>query len=114
MRSWRLPEIETPDGSRSPVVLHSSDESRAVLIGLLPGQELGDHQVKEHAFLVVVEGAAEIEAGGDKLDAEVGTMVSFDPDERHIVRSEAGAKLLLMLAPWPGEGHYRGGGPEGA
>jgi quercetin dioxygenase-like cupin family protein len=112
VRSWHLPEIETPDGSRSPVVLHSSDEARAVLIGLLPGQELGDHQVKEHALLVVVDGTARIEAGGETLDADVGTMVSFDPDERHVVASDSGAKILLMLAPWPGEGHYRGGGPE--
>jgi quercetin dioxygenase-like cupin family protein len=109
VRSWRLPEIETPDGSRSPVVLHSAEEGRAVLIGLLPGQELGDHQVKEHAFLVVVDGTARVEAGGEKLEAGVGTMVAFDPDERHVVASDSGAKILLMLTPWPGEGHYRGG-----
>lgn len=109
MRSWRLPEIETPDGSRSPVVLHSSDEARAVLIGLNPGQELGDHQVKEHAFLVVVEGKARIEAGGESIEADAGTLVKFEPDERHVVASDAGAKILLLLAPWPGDGHYRGG-----
>ena len=108
MRSWQLPEIETPDGSRSPVVLHSSEECRAVLIGLLPGQELGDHQVREHAFIVVVDGTARIEAGEEKLEASVGTMVAFDPAERHVVASESGAKLLLILAPWPGAGHYRG------
>ena len=108
MRSWRLSEIETPDGSRSPVVLQSSDEGRAVLIGLLPGQKLGDHQVKEHAFIVVVDGTARIEAGGETLEADAGTMVAFDPDERRVVASESGAKLLLLLAPWPGEGHYRG------
>jgi quercetin dioxygenase-like cupin family protein len=108
VRSWRLSEIETPDGSRSPVVLQSSDEGRAVLIGLLPGQKLGDHQVKEHAFIVVVDGTARIEAGGETLEADAGTMVAFDPDERRVVASESGAKLLLLLAPWPGEGHYRG------
>ena len=108
MRSCRLPEIETPDGSRSPVVLHSAEEGRAVLIGLNPGQELGDHQVKEHAFLVVVDGTARIEAAGETLDADAGTMVAFDPDERRVVASDSGAKILLMLAPWPGEGHYRG------
>ena len=64
MESWSLPEIPTPEGSRSPVVLRSADEARAVLIGLDPGQELGDHQVKEHAWIVVVEGRAEFEAGG--------------------------------------------------
>jgi quercetin dioxygenase-like cupin family protein len=109
VRSWRLPEIETPDGSRSPVVLHSANEGRAVLIGLNPGQQLGDHQVKEHTFIVVVDGTARIEAGGEQLEAEAGTLVAFDPDERRIVASEAGAKILLLLAPWPGEGHYRGG-----
>ena len=114
MRSWRLPEIETPDGSRSPVVLHSSEEARAVLIGLNPGQELGDHQVKEHAFIVVADGSVRIEAGGETLEAVAGTLVKFEPDERHIVASEQGAKILLLLAPWPGEGHYRGSEPASA
>ena len=109
MRSWRLPEIETPDGSRSPVVLHSSDEGRAVLIGLNPGQQLGDHQVKEHAWLLVVDGSARIGAGGAVVDAPAGTLAHFEPDERRVVASDQGAKILLLLAPWPGEGHYRGG-----
>jgi len=110
VRSWQLSEIETPDGSRSPVVLHSSDEGRAVLIGLNPGQQLGDHQVKEHVFLVVVDGTARIEAGSEALEAGAGTLVAFEPDERRVVASDSGAKILLLLAPWPGEGHYRGGG----
>lgn len=114
MRSWKLSEIETPDGSRSPVVLHSDNEARAVLIGLQPGQELGDHQVKENAFVVVVEGHATIEAGGETISAEPGTLVAFAPDERHALRSDGGARLLLFLAPWPGEGHYRGGGANAA
>jgi quercetin dioxygenase-like cupin family protein len=109
VRSWRLPEIETPDGSRSPVVLHSSGEGRAVLIGLNPGQQLGDHQVKEHTFIVVLDGQARIEAGGETLEVDAGTLVAFEPDERRVVASDSGAKILLLLAPWPGEGHYRGG-----
>lgn len=109
MRSWKLLEIETPDGSRSPVVLHSDEEARVVLIGLQPGQKLGDHQVKENALLVVVDGSARVEAGGEAVDAEAGTLVAFEPDERHSISSDGGVKLLLILAPWPGEGHYRGG-----
>ncbi len=109
MQSWNLREIDTPGGSRSPVVLHSDDEAaRAVLIGLEPGQELGDHQVKEHAWIVVVEGSARIGARGESLEAPVGTLVHFEPDERHFVATDAGAKILLLLAPWPGAGHYRG------
>jgi quercetin dioxygenase-like cupin family protein len=109
VESWRLKEIATPGGSRSPVVLHSEDASRAVLIGLDPGQELGDHQVKEYAFLQVVDGEVEIEAGGETIAAPAGTLVHFEPDERRAISSTDGARLLLFLAPWPGEGHYRGG-----
>jgi quercetin dioxygenase-like cupin family protein len=105
---WHLPEIQTPGGSRSPVVLKSEDEARAVLVGLEPGQSLGDHQVKEHLWLVVVEGTARIRAGGEEIEAPTGTLAHFEPDERHSVESAEGAKILLLLAPWPGEGHYRG------
>ena len=110
MQSWNLMEIDTPDGTRSPVVLHSEDgEARAVLIGLKPGQRLGDHQVKEAALLVVVDGVVAVEADAERVSAGSGTVFRFDPDERHSVSSESGAKLLLVLAPWPGQGHYRGG-----
>jgi quercetin dioxygenase-like cupin family protein len=108
MQSWNLRAIEAPGGSRSPSVLLSEDESRAVLLALEPGQGLGDHQVKEHAWLVVVDGSARIGGGGEELEAGVGTLVHFEPDERHFVQSEGGARILLLLAPWPGEGHYRG------
>jgi quercetin dioxygenase-like cupin family protein len=107
MESWLLPEIATPEGTRSPVVLKSEDQARALLIGLDPGQELGDHQVKEHAWLLVVEGEARIAAGDKAVDAPAGTLAHFEPDERHSVASEAGAKILLLLAPWPGPGHFR-------
>jgi quercetin dioxygenase-like cupin family protein len=100
--------IETPGGSRSPVVLFSDEHARAVLIGLEPGQELGEHQVKEHAFLVVVEGEVQVEADGDSIAAGPGTLLSFEREERHAVSSSGGARLLLLLAPWPGPGHYRG------
>jgi quercetin dioxygenase-like cupin family protein len=111
VESWHLPEIQTPGGSRSPVVLKSEDEARAVLVGLEPGQSLGDHQVKEHLWLLVVEGGTRIRAGGEEVEASIGTLAHFEPDERHSVESDAGAKILLLLAPWPGEGHYRGSPP---
>jgi quercetin dioxygenase-like cupin family protein len=109
MRTWNLREIEAPGGSLSPAVLASVDgAARAVLVALEPGQSLDQHQVKEHAFVLFVEGAAQVEAGGETVEAQPGTLVAFDPDERHAVRSAEGARLLLFLAPWPGEGHFRG------
>ena len=60
MLSWNLREIETPGGSRSPVVVHTENEVRAVLIGLEPGQALGDHQVHERAWVVVLDGHGDL------------------------------------------------------
>ena len=103
--------MPAPDGTRDPIVVHSGNEARSVLIGLQPGQELGEHQVKENAWVTVVEGSAAISAGGSTIEAGVGTLVRFDPDERHSISSDGGARILLVLAPWPGEGHYRGNPP---
>jgi quercetin dioxygenase-like cupin family protein len=111
VQSWNLLELETLGGTRSPIVLHTDDEARAVLIGLEPGQELGDHQVHENAYMVVIEGRVRVTAGDDSVEAGPGTLVRFEEKERHRVSSDGGARILLLLAPWPGQGHYRGG-PE--
>jgi quercetin dioxygenase-like cupin family protein len=111
VQRWSLLDLDAPDGTRDPIVLHSDDGARAVLIVLSPGQSLGEHQVKENAWVTVLDGTIELVVGGESSHAERGTMVRFDPDERHALRSEGGARVLMLLAPWPGEGHYRGGGP---
>jgi quercetin dioxygenase-like cupin family protein len=108
MQSWNLREISTPGGSRSPVVLRSDDAARAVLISLEPGQALGEHQVKEGALVSVVEGTVRVESGGRTIEGQVGCFFSFDADERRSISTDTGARILMVLSPWPGEGHYRG------
>ena len=108
VQHWNLLSFDAPEGTRDPLVLHSDDGARAVLIVLSPGQSLGDHQVKENAWVTVIDGEIEITAGGESLRGERGTMVRFEPNERHALHSPTGARLLLLFAPWPGEGHYRG------
>ncbi|HZP73294.1 MAG TPA: cupin domain-containing protein [Gaiellaceae bacterium] len=109
MQQWNLLELDAPAGTRDAHALHSDNGARAVLIVLQPGQSLGEHQVKENAWVTVLEGDVEISAGGETVSAGAGTLVRFEPDERHALRSDAGARVLLLLAPWPGDGHYRGG-----
>src|SRR5437660_6859187 len=113
MQSWNLREIDAPGGSRSPVVLRSDDAARAVMIALEPGQALGDHQVKEYALVAVIDGSVRVEAGGSTVEGETGCVFSFDVDERRSISTDGGARILLVLAPWPGEGHYRGGAKPG-
>lgn len=110
MQSWNLLAIDAPGGTRDPVVLHSDDEARALLIRIEPGQELGEHQVKERAWVVVVEGAVRVGAGDEEVESGPGMLFRFEADERHWISSGEGARILILLAPWPGEGHYRGGG----
>ena len=113
MQSWNLLELETPEGSRSPIVLHTTEDARAVLIGLNPGQLLGDHQTHENAYVVVIAGQVEVGSGADSVEAGAGTLFRFDANERHRVASRDGARILLILAPWPGPGHYRGSATAG-
>jgi quercetin dioxygenase-like cupin family protein len=108
MQRWDLLSLDAPQGTRDPVVLHSEPEARAVLIVLQPGQELGEHQVAENAWVTVLEGSVRVTCGGEQSDAGAGTMLRFGPGERHSIASEDGARVLMLLAPWPGQGHYRG------
>ena len=72
VQSWNLREIETPGGTRSPVVLRSDASARAVLIVLEPGQALGDHQMKERALVSVVDGSVRVESGGETIEGGEG------------------------------------------
>lgn len=106
MQTWNLRDIETPGGSRSPVVVQSEDEARAVLLGLDPGQSLGDHQVHERSWVIVLEGRVRIESGSETIEAAPGQLTWFEADERRSISTEDGARILLLLLPWPGEGHF--------
>jgi quercetin dioxygenase-like cupin family protein len=108
MQSWNLHDIEPPGGSRSPVVLDPTRPARALVIGLEPGQRLGEHEVKEHAFLLVVDGTVQIDVGDETFEASPGMLFLFEPQERGAVSTREGVRLLLFRAPWPGPGHYRG------
>ena len=76
------------------------------VIRVAPGEELGDHQVRERTWLMVVEGTAHIVAGDDVVEAGPGTLLTLEPGERHSVASVGGARIVMILSSWPAEGHY--------
>ena len=58
--------------------------------------------------LRMVAGLEEITDGELIIGGETGgpgLAAVFDPAERHAVRAVSDARLLLVLAPWPGDGH---------
>jgi redox-sensitive bicupin YhaK (pirin superfamily) len=100
MEHWDLRALDV--APRQPKILHSArGEARSILIALPAGEELQEHQVHERAYVVVVDG--EVELAGRMGGA--GTAAVFEPKERHTVRAVSDARLLLVLAPWPGHGH---------
>ena len=104
MEHWDLRTLAVEP--HHPQILHSTrGESRSVVIALSAGESLQDHQVHERAHVVVVEGDVRVTAEGSVVSGGPGTLLVFDPGERHEVRAETNARLLLVLAPWPGTGH---------
>jgi len=103
VQRWDLRSIDVQP--HRPEVLHSEEEGRSILIALPRGEALQEHQVHERAWLLVVDGEIEVEQGGDTFTGGPGTLTVFEPNERHEVRATGDARLLLLLAPWPGEGH---------
>ena len=106
MQSWDVREIEAPEGTRRAAALETVDGARAIIIRLAPREELGDHQVRERAWLMVVDGTARVVAGDDIVEAGSGTLLTLEPGERHSVASVGGARIVMILSSWPGEGHY--------
>lgn len=108
MERWHLPSIAA-SGRREPRVLFSRPGCRAVLIDLNAGDELGDHRTHEHAVLQIVSGKLEVAVGDRRVECDEGTLVTFTRGETRSVRALESARILLVLAPWPGEGHFREG-----
>ena len=112
MESWDIRSLEIEP--HQPQVLRSDDEARVVALNLPAGEALDDHQVHERAYVVVVDGDVEIGPVGSTQTAGPGFVAHFDPNERHEVRATSDTRIVLFLAPWPGEGHSSqraGGGP---
>ena len=104
MQHWDLRSLDVEP--RRPAILHSSrGEARSIAINLPAGEELQEHEVHERAYLVVIDGSVEVSDGGESVAGEAGFAAVFAPHERHTVRATSDARLLLVLAPWPGDGH---------
>jgi quercetin dioxygenase-like cupin family protein len=103
MDSWDIRALDLEP--HQPKVLRTDGEARLVAINLPAGEALDDHQVHERAYVVVVDGDVQIGPVGSTEQAGPGFLAHFDPKERHEVRATSDARLLLFLAPWPGDGH---------
>lgn len=103
MEAWDVRSLDVKP--HSPQVLRTDAEARVIAIQLPAGEEMQEHQTHERAYLLVVDGEVEVRDGGQAHGAGPGFLAQFDPTERRTVRAKSDARLVLILGPWPGEGH---------
>lgn len=104
MKSWDLTGMELRP--HSPEVLSSTDDARAIVLEIPAGESLTEHQVHERAWVTVLEGDVEVTTSdGGKVIGTTGLLVEFDPQERHALHARTRVRILLLLTPWPGDGH---------
>jgi quercetin dioxygenase-like cupin family protein len=105
MRSWDLTSVEAAE-PHEPQILASAEDARTIVLHLPAAEELQEHEVHERARLVVVDGDVEVTTpAGETAAGSAGFLFEFDPGERRTIAARSDARLLLILTPWPGDGH---------
>ncbi len=103
METWHVGLLEIE--AHHPKVLRSDAETRAIAIQLPAGEQMQSHQVHERTYMIVVTGEIEISQDEGSVSGGPGLLAHFEPNERRTIEAITDARLLLVLAPWPGEGH---------
>jgi quercetin dioxygenase-like cupin family protein len=104
LNTWDLKTLDLKP--RLPEILSSSDAARVIALDLAAGETLSEHEVHERAWILVIAGVIEVTtAAGEHTGGSGGLLIEFAPGERHEVCASSDARLLLLLAPWPGSGH---------
>jgi quercetin dioxygenase-like cupin family protein len=103
METWHVLDLVLE--AHHPQVLRSDAETRVVAIQLPAGEQLQEHQVHERSYLLVFDGEITITQESGSVSGGAGLMAHFEPNERRTVEAVTDARLVLLLAPWPGEGH---------
>jgi quercetin dioxygenase-like cupin family protein len=104
MESWDLKTVDVEP--RQPRILASANDARTILLHLPGGEEMQEHEVHERARVLVVDGDVEVTLqDGDLVGASAGHLFEFEPGERRTIVARSDARMLMVLSPWPGEGH---------
>jgi hypothetical protein len=104
MESWDLKGMDAV--AHQPEILSSAGDARTILLQLPADEELQEHEVHERSRIVLIDGQVEVTtADGATVSGAPGHLFEFDPGERRTITARTAARLLVVLSPWPGDGH---------
>ena len=104
MQSWNLRTVGVEP--HEPEILSSGKDARMILLHLPAGEVLQEHEVHERARVIIIEGEVDTSMpSGESVSGGPGHLFEFQPGERHTVAARSDSRLLLILSPWPGDGH---------
>jgi quercetin dioxygenase-like cupin family protein len=91
----QIPDI--PQDSILSRTFHHDPDSRVVLFGFAPEQELSEHTASKPAILIFLKGEADLTLGEDRLTAQPGTFVHMPAHLPHSVHAKTSTIMLLIL-----------------
>jgi quercetin dioxygenase-like cupin family protein len=89
-------EFALPEKGILSRVLLKDDAVNVTLFGFSQGEELSSHAAPTPAILYFLEGEAEVQLGGDKVNAQPGSFVYMPPLLPHGIAAKTALRMLLV------------------
>jgi quercetin dioxygenase-like cupin family protein len=90
-------QARVPENGILSQTLHSDENSKVILFGFAPGQELSAHTAPFPATLMFLKGEAALKLGDDEQQAVAGTFVVMAPNLQHGIQAKTDVVMLLTM-----------------
>ncbi len=87
-----------PDSIVSRAVFGDA-ETKVILFGFAPDQELSEHTAPRPAILHFLRGEATLTLGSETIEAGPGTMAHMPPNLPHSINAHSEVLMLLIMLP---------------
>lgn len=89
-------------GRPATAIVHDSSDARVVVFRLAPGEEVPPHTSPSTVMLFVLDGTGTVLGPNAECAVQPGTLVTYEPNERHGMRATTGPLVVLAtIAPRP-------------
>ncbi|KPK65552.1 MAG: cupin [Planctomycetes bacterium SM23_32] len=89
--------VEYAEGSVVSRTLVDKEQGTLTLFAFEAGQALSEHTTPFDAYVVVLDGRAELVIGGRSIEVEAGQVAVMPAGVPHAVRAPARFKMLLIM-----------------